>query len=260
MKKILFSLFLFFLTTNSSFGDILLKQCWEVQKDNSVKNAIDERRHEYYISFDDGKVYFTYVSSRATTDFLNEKRDEVGLKSQSRTTNEVYAITFLDEKILTAELNETDETGTSLLNELEIDFETNRVSKFVYGTNERGKKVEKWLRGFYKETYGRPFSLLQCVNENQESSGDASGSSGTAFFISNKGHLLTNNHVVEGCEQSKINFKNKDYDAKLIATDKTLDLALLKANIRSSTYFSFSNEVQINLTKFMLQVFLWEKG
>ena len=96
--------------------------------------------------------------------------------------------------------------------------------------------------GFYKETYGRPFNLLQCVNENQETSGDASSSSGTAFFITNKGHLLTNNHVVEGCELSKISFKNKDYDAKLIATDKTLDLALLKTNKSSPMYLSMSSK------------------
>lgn len=163
MKKILFLLVLFFLTPNLSFGDILLNQCGEVQKDNSVEKLSDDQRHEYYISFNEGKVYYTYITSRATSDFLNEKRDEIGLKSQSRTTNEVYVITFVDEKILTAELNETDETGTSLLKELEIDFETNRVSKFVYGINERGKKVAKYMRDFYEKSMGRPYDLLECL-------------------------------------------------------------------------------------------------
>ena len=66
--------------------------------------------------------------------------------------------------------------------------------------------------------------------------------SGTAFFINNRGNLLTNNHVVEGCEVSKINYYNKEYDTELIATDKTLDLALLKAEIKPKSYISFSKD------------------
>ena len=99
-----------------------------------------------------------------------------------------------------------------------------------------------------------------CNVELASSGNETSGSSGTAFFISNKGHLLTNNHVVEGCELSKISFKNKDYDAKLIANDKTLDLALLKANIISSTYFSFSNEDAKKLNKIYVAGFPFGKG
>ena len=103
-------------------------------------------------------------------------------------------------------------------------------------------------------------SGLICNVEMASAGSENSGSSGTAFFISNKGHLLTNNHVVEGCELSKISYKNKDYDAKLIATDKTLDLALLKANIRSSTYISFSNEDANKLNKIYVAGFPLGKG
>ena len=67
-------------------------------------------------------------------------------------------------------------------------------------------------------------------------------SSGTAFFIDKKGHLLTNNHVVEGCKVSKINYFNKEYDTELIATDKTLDLALLKSEVRPKSFISFSKD------------------
>jgi S1-C subfamily serine protease len=67
-------------------------------------------------------------------------------------------------------------------------------------------------------------------------------SSGTAFFISKKGHLLTNNHVVDGCKVSKIIYNNNEYDTSLISTDKTLDLALLKAKVKPKTYLSFSSK------------------
>ena len=86
-------------------------------------------------------------------------------------------------------------------------------------------------------------NYIQVYNCNVEDTSIASGiTSGTAFFINNRGNLLTNNHVVEGCKSQKINYFNKEYDTKLIATDKTLDLALLKANVRPKSFISFSRD------------------
>jgi S1-C subfamily serine protease len=60
---------------------------------------------------------------------------------------------------------------------------------------------------------------------------------GTGFFVDNSGHVLTNYHVVEPCNnKTKIIYKNKEYKAKLIAKDKNLDLAVLKVNIKND-YF-----------------------
>ena len=81
-----------------------------------------------------------------------------------------------------------------------------------------------------------------CNSKNTQYDGETAGSSGTAFFINKKGYLLTNNHVVEGCKVSKINYFNKEYDTELIATDKTLDLALLKSEVRPKSFISFSKD------------------
>mgnify|MGYP001159682912 CR=1 FL=1 len=65
---------------------------------------------------------------------------------------------------------------------------------------------------------------------------------GTAFFISNQGHLITNEHVIDTCkDNSQIKYRDKNIKAKLLATDKNLDLALLKADIKDNNYLSFSN-------------------
>ena len=71
---------------------------------------------------------------------------------------------------------------------------------------------------------------------------DGGSSSGTAFFVSNKGHLLTNNHVVEGCSISNINYNGKNFTTELIATDKALDLALLKVDLKNQFYINFSKQ------------------
>jgi hypothetical protein len=93
---------------------------------------------------------------------------------------------------------------------------------------------------------GKLFNSFQsffkvCASE-KDNGGSSGGSSGTAFFVSNKGHLLTNNHVVDGCEVSKITYQDKDYDTQLLATDKTLDLALLKADLTNKSYLNFSGD------------------
>lgn len=67
------------------------------------------------------------------------------------------------------------------------------------------------------------------------------GGSGTAFFINDKGFLITNNHVVEGCKNnSKIIYKDKEYLAKVIAKDKLLDFALLKTDIIKNKFLILS--------------------
>ncbi|MDP7197155.1 MAG: serine protease, partial [SAR202 cluster bacterium] len=86
------------------------------------------------------------------------------------------------------------------------------------------------------------FDKIFACNKGDSAPGKGDTSSGTAFFINNRGNLITNNHVVEGCELSKINYFNKEYETNLISTDKTLDLALLKVDLEPKDFISFSNK------------------
>jgi len=105
-------------------------------------------------------------------------------------------------------------------------------------------------------------NLILLCQPSDQSDGDIAGgaASGTAFFISKKGHLLTNNHVVKGCSVSKITYFNKEYDAKLIATDKTLDLALLKAKVKPKSFIQFSKDEPKKLQKIYVAGYPLGKG
>ena len=65
--------------------------------------------------------------------------------------------------------------------------------------------------------------------------------SGTAFFISDKGHMITNHHVVNYCNITKVNYFGKTGTAKILAYDKVNDLALLETDIIPKDKFDISN-------------------
>jgi S1-C subfamily serine protease len=52
---------------------------------------------------------------------------------------------------------------------------------------------------------------------------------GSGFVIDDEGHMLTNNHVVEGAGQIQVKLGDSEtsYDAKLVGSDPSMDLALL---------------------------------
>jgi S1-C subfamily serine protease len=55
---------------------------------------------------------------------------------------------------------------------------------------------------------------------------------GSGFVIDSAGHILTNNHVIEGAEKIsvKLGASNTEYTAEVVGADPASDLALLKVN------------------------------
>ncbi len=76
--------------------------------------------------------------------------------------------------------------------------------------------------------------------------------SGSGFIISESGHIVSNNHVIQGCEAVKAHHKGKSFEAIILATDTINDLALLQIDFSPSTVFSISQ----NNTELMQDVFV----
>ena len=66
--------------------------------------------------------------------------------------------------------------------------------------------------------------------------------SGSGFFINKQGNIVTNEHVVEGCNNMKIVIDGEEIEAEVIATDNVNDLALLKTEFKNNDYFKLSKE------------------
>ena len=67
-------------------------------------------------------------------------------------------------------------------------------------------------------------------------------SSGTGFFISKNGKLVTNHHVIEGCKDIKVFYNDNSYLANLLAVDKMNDLAILEIKKNVDIYYMVANE------------------
>jgi S1-C subfamily serine protease len=65
---------------------------------------------------------------------------------------------------------------------------------------------------------------------------DGGTATGSGFVIDTEGHLLTNNHVVEGADEIRVKLGDSDttYTAKVVGTDPATDLALLDVDAPTS--------------------------
>ena len=66
--------------------------------------------------------------------------------------------------------------------------------------------------------------------------------SGTGFLVSRNGLIITNHHVIDECKAVKVNFKGSEIEAKILAIDKTNDLAIIQAKITPNKVYPVSSE------------------
>lgn len=67
-------------------------------------------------------------------------------------------------------------------------------------------------------------------------------SSGTGFFVSQSGHVITNNHVIDECKAVKVSFDGNEVDASVLAVDRYNDLAILRTTLKPNAVFPVSGE------------------
>jgi len=66
--------------------------------------------------------------------------------------------------------------------------------------------------------------------------------SGTGFAVSNTGYIVTNAHVITGCDDVDIPFEGKDLSLSVVFTDARNDLALLKGKFNPDQVYKLSRD------------------
>ena len=123
-------------------------------------------------------------------------------------------------------------------------------ARFKLGYSEDYKKV---YINFFKEcqsilvfnTNNRKKHNSQVKENNNKQNIDPNeiinASSGSGFIVSSSGHIVTNNHVINGCNEVKVHYNGEKYKASIISRDSYNDLALIKANFTPSKIFTIKN-------------------
>lgn len=85
--------------------------------------------------------------------------------------------------------------------------------------------------------------------------GSYRASSGSGVIISQDGYIITNHHVVEGASSYEVTlFNNRELKAKLIGSDPTTDLALLKVEAKGLEAVNFGNSDRVQVGEWVLAV------
>ncbi len=106
-----------------------------------------------------------------------------------------------------------------------------------------------WQFDIFREFFGDDFiSPYQIQPQPQQSSG-------SGVIINEDGFIVTNNHVVAGATELEVTLADKrTFKAKIIGTDPSTDLAVIKIDANKLTSLSFGNSDAVRVGEWVLAV------
>jgi S1-C subfamily serine protease len=88
----------------------------------------------------------------------------------------------------------------------------------------------------YEQTYKGVVEITATSSQSSPLGGEQQAQGqGSGFVFDSDGHIVTNDHVVEGAEAASVRFwDGSTYDATIVGTDPSTDLAVIKVDAPSS--------------------------
>lgn len=79
--------------------------------------------------------------------------------------------------------------------------------------------------------------------------------SGSGVIISDNGYIVTNNHVVQNADEITVTLNNKKtFKAKIIGTDPSYDLAVIKIDATALPYLIYGNSDEVKIGQWVLAI------
>lgn len=119
--------------------------------------------------------------------------------------------------------------------------------KSTMGSSGQGYAQQSPMEEYFRDFFGEAPSP-RYRNQPQRASG-------SGVIISPEGYIATNNHVVANADDIVVTlYDNREFVAKLIGTDPTTDLALLKIEGDNLPFMKFGNSDNVKIGQWVLAV------
>ena len=127
--------------------------------------------------------------------------------------------------------------------------------KYVQNSKITTVEVEDPFSDFFNDPFGffgNPGGGEKRKQKVQTPKREASGS---GVIISADGYIVTNNHVVEGADELTVTLNdNREFNARIIGTDKTTDLALIKIDGKNLPTLPIGDSEKLKVGEWVIAV------
>lgn len=135
------------------------------------------------------------------------------------------------------------------LNNAIVDIAEKTNPAVVMITTEKVQE-QQVMRNPFSQFFGNPYG-----QQDQETREYTQRGLGSGVIVSDDGYILTNNHVIEDVDEIKIQLFNGDeVEAKLIGTDPSTDIAVVKVDIDDLPSVKLGNSESLKVGAFVLAI------
>jgi len=108
---------------------------------------------------------------------------------------------------------------------------------------------------FFSDPFGGFFGRGNGGTQKRQVQTPRRTATGSGVIISADGYIVTNNHVVDGADELTVTLNdNQEHSARIIGTDKTTDLALIKIDGKNLPAITIANSNDIKVGEWVLAV------
>ena len=127
--------------------------------------------------------------------------------------------------------------------------------KYLQNSKVQEVEVQSDPFGDFFDPFGMFGQRGQGQNQRRKVQTPKKEGAGSGVIISEDGYIVTNNHVVEGADELTITLNdNREYSARIIGTDKSTDLALIKVNAKNLPAITIASSDDIKVGEWVLAI------